>query len=195
MIQLPNFIACVFCNSHGLGSVINCIDTNTAIASEDDYDWTTPCRSRIVGCATPENAIFSEFASLNVDEYDERYNSPLGMYNAHCGLENVFLNWSGPEYMYHMLKYNNAGLPEEGLSVIRLFPLFDWHSSKLYESLANDDDEDIRSFVADFDRLRRAVRQDTLEAEELSDEECNSLWTSYYAGIAAKFSCDGVLKW
>ena len=181
---------------------MNCLDASTAIASEDDYDWTTPCRSRVVGCAAPEDVIFAEFADLNRDVYDEKYSSPLGMYSMHCGLENVLLTWSGPEYLFYMLKHNEVDLPVEGFSVLRLFPLYDWHTKNLYKNLANEDDEDTLSFVVGFDRIRRSVRQDTLKKhklgqELLSEEECDKLWHSYYAGIASKFNAgpDRLLHW
>lgn len=178
---------------HALGSVANCIDIKTAIESEDEYDWTVSFKSRVVGCASSVDSSFAEFSYLNVDRNDERYKGAAGMYNLHCGLENVHLTWSGPEYLYHMLRHNDIDLPDEGFAVLRLFPLYDWHAKKLYDCLTNDDDREILPFVEDFDRLRRQALSSV--EDELTDADCDRLWSSYYARLAAKFGADDVLDW
>lgn len=180
---------------HALGGVVNCLDMKTAIESEDDYDWTITCSSRVVGCASPENATFAEFQALNSDKDKEQYKSPLGVYNLHSGLENVNLTWSGAEYLVQLFQHNNVDLPEEAFSVLRLFSLDDWHSKNLYETLTNEDDIEILPFVVDFDRLRRQTKATCLQNEELTTAECDHLWESHYAAIVGKFGADVVLNW
>jgi inositol oxygenase len=175
--------------------VVNFIDIRTAAESEDDYDWTITCRSRIVGAAAPARASFSEFRSFNADERDERYSTPQGMYYPHCGLEKVWMTWTGPEYMYHMLKHNNALIPEEGLAMLRYFSLGDWHEHKEYAHLTNDDDADFQAFVTDFDQMRRDERRKCNNITDLSDEECNSLWEAYYGSVVAKYCGGDKLMW
>lgn len=176
-----------------MGSVVNSINVKTAIESEDDYDWTIPTKSRVVGCASSVDSTFAEFAYLDPDQQDERYNGAVGMYTPQCGLANVLLIWSGTEYLYHCLKHNDVDLPEEGLAVLRLFPLFDWHSKKLYENLMDEDDREIMPFVRDFDQLRRQAIS-SLKVE-LTDAECDRLWYSHYERLAAKFGAEGILEW
>uniref|UniRef100_A0A8B9D0J7 Inositol oxygenase n=1 Tax=Anser brachyrhynchus TaxID=132585 RepID=A0A8B9D0J7_9AVES len=36
-----------------------------------------------------------------------------GMYQPHCGLENVLMSWGHDEYMYRVMKFNNFALPKE----------------------------------------------------------------------------------
>lgn len=117
------------------------------------------------------------------------------MYSPHCGLENACLTWSGPEYMYNMLKFNDVDLPDEAFSVLRLFSLTDWHSKNLYDNLVNDDDSEVLPFVLDFDNLQRQARHSCLREAELTDEECDRLWDSHYASIAAKFDAGSCLHW
>ena len=117
------------------------------------------------------------------------------MYSSHGGLENVNLTWSGPEYLVNMFRHNEVDLPEEAFSVLRLFSLCDWHSKNLYLNLANEDDQEIHPFVVDFDKLRRQAKHACLRDEELTTEECDLLWESHYAAIAAKFGADDVLEW
>lgn len=181
--------------SHGLGSVLNCIDSMAGAGFDNDIDWTICCTSRAIGCRAPEGAIFHEFRGLNGDEKDSKYNSPLGMYEAHCGFENVMLTWTGPEYMYQMLKHNHVDIPEEGYSILRLFPLRDWHSKGGYSILQNEDDKDVKSFITDFDDLRRDARNSRSNIVELSDEDCDLLWDTHYSHIVSKYGGDGLLKW
>jgi len=177
---------------HGLGRVLNCIDT-AASSTPNDYDWTLSCRSRVVGCLAPRCASFSEYRNLNKDGTDPRYNSPNGMYNNKCGLDDVLLMWTGPEYMYHMIKHNSLAIPEDGLAMLRLFSLGDWHTHSEYDHLASINDEEVRPFVAEFDQMRRRSRRQC--EEEMSDEECDQLWHEYYVRIATKYNAAGQLRW
>lgn len=180
---------------HELGAVVNFIDTKTAAESEDDYDWTISCRSRIVGCAAPSRASFSEFRNLNADERDSRYNTSQGIYNGHCGLDKVLMAWTGPEYMYFMLKHNESLIPEEGLAMLRYFSLGDWHTHGEYQHLTNVDDALFQPFVYEFDQLRREARRQCSDIDDMSDEECDKLWNDHYESIVAKYCGDGDLMW
>lgn len=181
---------------HELGEAVKSLDPTTSVEIADSlYDWTISSRSRVVGCKAPQRATFGEFRHLNVDEEDSKYNSDRGVYETHCGLENVLLMWSGCEYMYHLLKHNHAALPEEGFAMIRYFLLGDWHEHNEYSCLTNEDDADVLPFVSEFDALRRRVRLKSVDCNDLSDEHCSELWESHYANIAAKYSCDHVFNW
>jgi inositol oxygenase len=57
----------------------------------------------VVGCRIPDCAVFPEFNSLSPDYNDPRYNTELGIYEAHCGLDNVKFAYGHDEYMYQML--------------------------------------------------------------------------------------------
>jgi inositol oxygenase len=163
-----------------------------AAESEDEYDWTICSHSRVVGCAAaPTGATFDEFRCLNADELDDRYSSPQGIYRPGCGMENVLLTWTGPEYMYHFMTHNNVSIPSEGFAVLRLFPLFDWHTLGGYEILANEDDVDVHPFVLDFDEMRRSAMRST----EMSEEECDVLWFTHYSHLVSKYGADGLLMW
>ena len=180
---------------HELGCVVDQIDSKMSKEFEcDGYNWTCASRSRVVGCTAPEFASFAEFRRLNADERKFAGTaSSQGMYESHCGLEMVLLMWTGPEYLVHMLKHNTDCLPEEGLYMLRYFSLIDWHTHHQYSHLTNEEDENLKSFVADFDTLRLAARD--LGKEEMTDDECNKLWVNHYFQIAAKYGLSGELKW
>eukprot|EP00581_Thalassiosira_minuscula_P008155 CAMPEP_0183712310 /NCGR_PEP_ID=MMETSP0737-20130205/7467_1 /TAXON_ID=385413 /ORGANISM="Thalassiosira miniscula, Strain CCMP1093" /LENGTH=727 /DNA_ID=CAMNT_0025940899 /DNA_START=123 /DNA_END=2306 /DNA_ORIENTATION=- len=181
---------------HELGEAVKILDpSNTGEMAESIYDWTISSRSRVVGCRIPQRATFREFRHLNMDEEDPRYNSGNGVYQANCGLDNVFLMWSGCEYLYYLLKANGAQLPEEAFAMIRYYLLGDWHEHGEYSSLTNGDDEDMLPFIQEFDALRRRVRLKCVECGNLSDEQCSFLWNNHYGDIAAKYKCDHVFNW
>lgn len=174
---------------------MNCLDIKTAIESEDDFDWTIVCSSRVLGCASPAGAMFAEFGYLNSGKCDKNDHQCKISPSSRKGLQNMNLTWNGPEYLVNMLKHNAVDLPDEAFSVLRLFPLYDWHSNNLYDNFANEDDQEIRPFVVDFDKLRRQARDFCLENAELTMDECDHLWDSHYAAVAAKFGADDILGW
>jgi inositol oxygenase len=180
---------------YNLAGVANLIDMVTAVESENDYDWTISSRGRVVGCTPPASITFGEYRSLNADEYDPTYNSLQGMYDLHCGFDNVLLAWTGPEYMYYMLKHNEVNIPDEGLKMLRLASLYDWHTNNAYSQFATEDDEDVQMSVADFDELIRAARDETRDCNEMCSTDCEGLWKSHYADIATKYGADGNLMW
>jgi len=181
---------------HELGEAVKILDPSfTGKMAETIYDWTISSRSRVVGCKIPQCATFSEFRHLNTDEDDSRYDSETGAYQANCGLENVFLMWSGCEYMYHLLKSNGASLPEEAFAMLRYFLLGDWHQHGEYSSQANADDDDMLPFIQEFDALRRSGRLKCVDCGDFSDAQCSFLWKSHYSHLAAKYECDHVFNW
>uniref|UniRef100_A0A7S2L9T4 Inositol oxygenase n=1 Tax=Leptocylindrus danicus TaxID=163516 RepID=A0A7S2L9T4_9STRA len=160
---------------------------------EKSYDWTISSRTRIVGCLPPERCIFSEFRRLSPDIKNDQYNSQLGIYRRHCGLENVFLLWTGPEYMYHMLKANDVTIPSDGLLLLRFFSLYDWHTNNAYSDLESENDNDIKFFIAEFDEIRRRARRTCVS--DFSGDECERLWDTHYSHIFQKYSLVDKLKW
>ena len=183
---------------HGVGEAVKILDPGqTGATAESFYDWTISSKSRIVGCKIPRRAIsyFGEFRHLNADENDPRFNSDTGVYQAHCGLENVLLIWSGCEYVYHLLRHNHATLPEEAYAMLRYFLLFDWHEHQEYSSLTNDVDDDMLLFIQEFCALRRRVKSSCVDCGDLTDDQCQFLWDSHYANISAKYNCDHLFYW
>ena len=107
------------------------------------------------------------------------------------------MQWTGPEYIYFLLRHNGAMLPELALQIIRYFSLSDWHRRGEYSNLTNTSDESIRDIVSDFDEVRRIARRECVRenVSELSGSDCDRLWESYYFPIAAKYGCDSDLSW
>jgi hypothetical protein len=41
------------------------------------------------------------------------------MYEPNCGLDQLLMSWGHDEYLYQLLKFNGAKLPDEALYMIR----------------------------------------------------------------------------
>ncbi|XP_054941348.1 inositol oxygenase isoform X2 [Physeter macrocephalus] len=90
---------------HDLGKVL-------ALAGEPQ--WAVVGDTFPVGCRPQGSVLFCDSTFQdNPDLQDPRYSTELGMYQPHCGLENVLMSWGHDEYMYQMMKFNSFSLPPE----------------------------------------------------------------------------------
>lgn len=96
-----------------------------------------------VGCAYSDKIVFSEFLADNPDSRTSEYQTPCGIYEEHCGLDNVLLSWGHDEYMYHVVK---DYLPTEALYMIRYHSFYPCHREHAYEHLM--DAKDRKYFAA-----------------------------------------------
>lgn len=85
-----------------------------------------------VGCKHSDKIVYSEFFSANLDSNHEVYNTTMGVYDLHCGLNNVHMSWGHDEYVYHIMK---DYLPEEGLYMLRYHSFYSQHREKAYDHL------------------------------------------------------------
>jgi inositol oxygenase len=54
-------------------------------------------RASVVGCTFSDKIIYPETMSGNPDFGDSVYSTEYGVYQPHCGLENVMLSWGHDE--------------------------------------------------------------------------------------------------
>lgn len=100
-----------------------------------------------VGCQHAEKIVFPEFFDLNPDSKDERYNTKYGIYEPHCGLDNVKMSWGHDEYLYQMVKDH---LPEEALYMIRYHSFYAQHREGAYGHFLNKKDREMFKWVDKF---------------------------------------------
>ncbi len=100
-----------------------------------------------VGCRFSDRIVYPEFFAANPDSNDPRYNTRLGVYEEHCGLDRVLLSWGHDEYLYHVLK---PYLPQPALSMIRYHSFYAWHREGEYDWLCNDHDREMLTWVRKF---------------------------------------------
>ena len=84
----------------------------------DEPQWAVVGDTFPVGCAYSDKIVFAEFFADNPDHAVPEYQTPAGIYQPRCGLDNVLMSWGHDEYLYHVTR---DYLPEEGLAMIRYF--------------------------------------------------------------------------
>jgi len=100
-----------------------------------------------VGCAFSDKVVYPEFFQANPDSNNEELMTECGMYEKHCGLENVHMSWGHDEYMYRVARNY---LPEPALYMIRYHSFYAAHREGAYRHLMNDHDEKMFEWVRAF---------------------------------------------
>jgi inositol oxygenase len=102
-----------------------------------------------VGCAFSDKIVYPEFFDDNPDRRNPAYASTLGIYDPHCGLENVHMSWGHDEYLYHVVKDR---VPEEARYMIRYHSFYAAHREGEYDHLMNERDHEMFRWVRAFNR-------------------------------------------
>jgi inositol oxygenase len=97
-----------------------------------------------VGCQFSQHNVFPEFFIHNPDIHNPQLSSKLGIYQEHCGLDNVHISWGHDEYLYQVVK---DYLPDEALYPIRYHSFYAAHHAGDYEYLMNDHDKEMMKWV------------------------------------------------
>jgi inositol oxygenase len=100
-----------------------------------------------VGCAWSPKIVLHEFFALNPDSNVPDYQTRLGVYSEHCGLNKVDMSWGHDEYLYHVVK---DYLPEEALYMIRFHSFYPAHRERDYEYLMDSHDKELFRWVREF---------------------------------------------
>ncbi|KAK7041443.1 hypothetical protein VNI00_009309 [Paramarasmius palmivorus] len=147
--------------------------------------WDVVGDTFVVGCKFSDKIIYPHTFEGNPDSCDSVYSTENGIYEPHCGLDNVMLSWGHDEYLYHVLK-DQSTLPPEALAMIRYHSFYPWHREGAYRHLMNEKDRDILAAVQAFNPY---------DLYSKSDEPCDPVkLRPYYEGLIAKFF-PPVLDW
>src|SRR6204780_2365522 len=100
-----------------------------------------------VGCAYSDEIVFPEFFAANPDSKSAKYQSELGIYERHGGLDNGHLSWGQDEYFSELTrKY----VPEEAQYMLRYHSFYPAHRHGAYRHLMNAHDEQMFDWVRKF---------------------------------------------
>jgi len=177
---------------HDMGKIMFLWGTNED--GQDGYSptgkqWALGGDTFVVGCQIPDDAVvFPEFNRLNPDMQDSRYNTKYGIYQPHCGIDNLMFAWGHDEYMYRMLVANNCTLPREALDMIRYHSAYPWHDKGAYKHLMAEEDEERIQWVKLFNKF------DLYTKDGDNDLKLEELWP-YYKGLCEKYGLGGELMW
>ena len=100
-----------------------------------------------VGCAYSDKIVFHQFFQDNPDSKTPEYQTELGVYSRHCGLDQVDMSWGHDEYLYHVVK---DYLPPEALYMIRYHSCYPIHREGAYAHLLNAKDREMFEWVKKF---------------------------------------------
>ena len=96
-----------------------------------------------VGCKPVESIVYGiKSFGGNSDMKNPVYQTKLGIYKEHCGLDKLLMTWSHDEYMYQVLKHHpTCSIPEEALYAIRFHSFYPYHTSREYLYFENENDK------------------------------------------------------
>jgi inositol oxygenase len=100
-----------------------------------------------VGCAWSDKIVFPEYFAANPDRNRPELQTKYGIYEPHCGLENVHMSWGHDAYIAHVVK---DYMPEEALYMLRYHSFYPWHQQGAYSHLLSKQDEEMLPWVLKF---------------------------------------------
>ncbi len=100
-----------------------------------------------VGCAYSDEIVYSEYFRANPDSQNPVYLDLYGIYEPHCGLENVHMSWGHDEYIYQVTKNY---LPEPAHYMLRYHSFYSAHKHGAYRHLMSPHDEEMFQWVRTF---------------------------------------------
>ena len=119
--------------------------------------WAVTGDTFVLGCAFRDAIVYPEYFAANPDAENPDFNTPLGIYEPGCGLDNVTLSWGHDEYMYRVAK---DYLPEPALAMIRYHSFYPGHSTPAYDALMGADDQTRLDWVRQFNRYDLYTKHD-----------------------------------
>lgn len=159
------------------------------VGKAEGPQWALGGDTWVVGCRIPDCAVFPEFNSLNPDMSNPEYNTELGIYEPHCGMNNLLYAYGHDEYLYHMMVANKTTIPAEGLAMIRFHSCYPWHTGGAYRQFMTQDDEKLMKAVLQFNKYDLYTKDDHGLSAPVEE-----LWL-YYKGLIAKFFPEEKLMW
>lgn len=100
-----------------------------------------------VGCHFSDKIVYPELFAGNPDQQVAEYQTELGIYSEHCGLDKVLISWGHDEYLYYVMR---DYLPDEALYMIRYHSFYALHKEGEYQYLLNDYDRQMIPWLHTF---------------------------------------------
>jgi len=100
-----------------------------------------------VGCKWSHQIVFPEYFRNNPDRNVGEYQTEYGIYEPHCGLENVQMSFGHDGYIAEVMK---PYLQDEALYMLRFHSFYAWHRHGAYTHLSNEKDAAMLEWVKKF---------------------------------------------
>ncbi|MFN0119475.1 MAG: inositol oxygenase family protein [Blastocatellia bacterium] len=151
-------------------------DMGKVLCMHGEPQWAVVGDTNPVGCAFSDKIVLSEYFAENPDSQDPRLNTANGIYEEHCGLDNMHLSWGHDEYLYQVVK---DYMPAEACAMIRYHSAYVLHRENGYKHLLTGDDEETLKWVRAFNPYdlytKSPVKPDVFELRP------------YYEGLINKY--------
>ncbi|MDX2043249.1 MAG: inositol oxygenase family protein [Acidobacteriota bacterium] len=113
----------------------------------DEPQWAVVGDTFPVGCAYSDKIVYHELFAANPDFHNATYQTANGIYEAGCGLDNLYISWGHDEYLYLVTK---DYLPKEAQWMIRYHSCYPIHREGAYTHLLNEGDEEALKWIRAF---------------------------------------------
>lgn len=151
-------------------------DLGKMLAFFDEPQWNVVGDTYPVGCAHDPSIIFYEYFENNPDSKEPLYNTQCGIYEEHCGFDQLHLSYGHDEYLYQVMK---PYLPEEALYIIRFHSFYPAHQDGAYKHLMSEKDERLMKYLKLFQKY-------DLYSKDAEIPDTQSL-LPYYKKLVAEF--------
>jgi inositol oxygenase len=132
-------------------------DMGKVLCLFEEPQWAVTGDTFPVGCKWSDKIVYPEFFASNPDAAVPEYQTPNGIYEPGCGLDNVMLSWGHDEYLYHVVK---PFVPEEAQYMIRFHSFYAAHREGAYDWLMNNHDREMFRWVREFNRYDLYTKSD-----------------------------------
>jgi inositol oxygenase len=120
--------------------------------------WAVVGDTFALGCQFSDKIVYHEFFTENPDSKIPRYQTPDGIYEPGCGLDNVDLSWGHDEYIYYVTK---DYMPVEAQYMLRYHSFYPWHREGAYTQFMNDQDREMLEWVKEFNQYDLYSKSDS----------------------------------
>nr|XP_021145860.1 inositol oxygenase [Columba livia] len=108
-----------------------------------------------VGCKVQKSVVFGDSTfHNNPDTRDPRYSTEFGMYQPHCGLENVLMSW-GHDGKGHRARPRVPSLSPcpQAFYMVRFHSFYPWHAHGDYRHLCSEQDLQMLPWVQELNKF------------------------------------------
>ncbi len=122
-------------------------DLGKALCMYDEPQWAIVGDTFPVGCAWSDKIVYAEFFADNPDAKNPALQTPCGIYEPGCGIDNVHISWGHDEYLYLVTR---DYLPKEAQWMLRYHSCYPIHREGAYAHLMNEEDAEMLRWVRAF---------------------------------------------
>jgi inositol oxygenase len=109
--------------------------------------WAVAGDTFSVGCAWSDQIVFHAFFAQNPASHVPEYQTVHGIYELHCGLDQVRMSWGHDEYIHRVVK---EYMPEPALCMLRYHSFYPAHGHGAYRHLMSALNEEMFEGVCRF---------------------------------------------